>query len=354
MDTLDRWYLEQISRREFLRLAAAGMLAVLFQLKAKAMSAQAAGGSIQIPRLGRVLFNNLRLYERPSLKSKVIKTYYKDLIHPITGVTLGDDEPRYNRVWYHVNEEGYVHSGGMQPVEVRTNTPEHTMPAKHILAEVTVPYTEAFWGASVWSQVAYRLYYGTSHWVTGISVDKQGKTWYEVLDDKYFSYYYVNAEHLRWIPVDDISALSADVSPDAKRIEIRLNDQMLIAYEDDTPVFMTRTATGARFSDGDFRTRPGRYYCNRKRPSRHMAAGDRAAPKSYDLPGVPWVTYLTESGVAIHGTYWHNDFGQPRSHGCINVSSEASAWLYRWSNPTVPTGAFYHEEKTGTPVDILY
>ncbi|NPV56978.1 MAG: L,D-transpeptidase [Anaerolineae bacterium] len=354
MNTIDRLQLQQISRREFLQLAAAGMLALLFSPKTTFASAGQLNPAIQIPRLGRVLVNNLKLYERPSLKSKAIKTYYKDLIHPIMGVTLGDDEPLYNRIWYNVNDEGYVHSGGMQPVEVRTNTPEQSMPAKQILAEVTVPYTEAFWGASVWSRVAYRLYFGTTHWVTGVSIDKQGKTWYEVLDDKYFSYYYVNAEHLHWITVDDLAPLAPDVEPKVKRIEIRLNDQMLIAYEEDTPVFMTRTATGAKFSDGDFRTRPGRYYCNRKRPSRHMAAGDRAAPKSYDLPGVPWVSYLTESGVAIHGTYWHNDFGQPRSHGCINVSNEASAWLYRWSTPAVPTGEYYYEEKTGTPVDILY
>jgi lipoprotein-anchoring transpeptidase ErfK/SrfK len=126
-----------------------------------------------------------------------------------------------------------------------------------------------------------------------------------------------------------------------------------MAYEDHDVVFMTRTATGARFSDGDFHTPPGHYQTNRKRPSRHMAAGDRAAPNSYDLPGVPWVSYLTKNGVAIHGTYWHNDFGRPRSHGCINVSSTASHWLYRWTMPSVPLETDYWAEEIGTGVEAI-
>jgi lipoprotein-anchoring transpeptidase ErfK/SrfK len=84
-----------------------------------------------------------------------------------------------------------------------------------------------------------------------------------------------------------------------------------------------------------------------------MADGDFAAPKTFDLPGVPWVTYLTQKGVALHGTYWHNDFGKPRSHGCINVSSEAAKWLYLWTNPVVPFDQDYWEEDTGTILDVV-
>ncbi len=66
-----------------------------------------------------------------------------------------------------------------------------------------------------------------------------------------------------------------------------------------------------------------------------MAAGNRAFG-DYDLPGVPWVSYLTDWGIAFHGTYWHNDFGNPRSHGCINMTPDAAKWLYRWTQPFVP------------------
>ncbi len=124
--------------------------------------------------------------------------------------------------------------------------------------------------------------------------------------------------------------------PTEKRIEIHLPEQIVIAYEGNQAVFMARTSTGARFIDGDYRTPPGTYITNRKRPSRHMAAGDRAAPNSYDLPGVPWVCYLMDNGISFHGTYWHNNFGRPRSHGCINLSIPDSRWVYRWTYPPVP------------------
>jgi lipoprotein-anchoring transpeptidase ErfK/SrfK len=67
---------------------------------------------------------------------------------------------------------------------------------------------------------------------------------------------------------------------------------------------------------------------------------------------VPWISYITESGIAFHGTYWHNDFGIARSHGCINLPSKAAKWLYRWTLPFVP----YNEQSTynvsGTHVDV--
>ncbi len=61
-----------------------------------------------------------------------------------------------------------------------------------------------------------------------------------------------------------------------------------------------------------------------------MAAGDIAS-NGFDLPGVPWVLYITESGISFHGTYWHNDYGRPHSHGCINLAPQAAKWLFRWT-----------------------
>jgi len=50
----------------------------------------------------------------------------------------------------------------------------------------------------------------------------------------------------------------------------------------------------------------------------------------FDLPGVPWVCYISWTGVSFHGTYWHNNYGTPQSHGCINLTPEAAKWIYRW------------------------
>ena len=73
----------------------------------------------------------------------------------------------------------------------------------------------------------------------------------------------------------------------------------------------------------------------------------------YVLPGVPWCSFFTGTGIALHGTYWHNDFGDPRSHGCVNLPNSAAKFLYRWTSPTVPPESDYiHEPKTGTRVHV--
>jgi hypothetical protein len=56
---------------------------------------------------------------------------------------------------------------------------------------------------------------------------------------------------------------------------------------------------------------------------------------SYDLPGISWTTLFVGTGVAIHGTTAHNDFGFPRSHGCVNCRPEDARWIFRWCQPEV-------------------
>ena len=53
--------------------------------------------------------------------------------------------------------------------------------------------------------------------------------------------------------------------------------------------------------------------------------------KEYDLPGVPWDIYFTKEGAAIHGTYWHENFGTRASNGCVNLPLEAARKLYEWA-----------------------
>jgi lipoprotein-anchoring transpeptidase ErfK/SrfK len=72
----------------------------------------------------------------------------------------------------------------------------------------------------------------------------------------------------------------------------------------------------------------------------------------FDLPGVPWVSYFTSNGVAFHGTYWHNDFGVPHSHGCINLTPEAAKWVYLWTTPAVPPKEYVYSDNHGTRVII--
>lgn len=303
------------------------------------------------PVLGRVLDNDLRVYDRPSFSGKLLNIYWRDLVYPINAATIGDKLPEHNRVWYQINNEGYVHSGMVQPVELNLNEPLTSLPKGGRLTEVSVPYTDARRDINRTNWPSYRLYYGTTHWVRALVQDKSGGWWYRITDDKFRKTYFVDARHLR--PLDDSrqSPLATYAGID-KRLEVRLGEQVVVAYEDGQPVFMTRMASGAHFLAGNYTTPTGQYVTNRKRPSRHMAAGDLAA-SGYDLPGVPWVTYLTLSGISFHGTYWHNDFGKPRSHGCLNVNINAANWIYRWSTPGVPLGEETYTGKEGTLVDIV-
>jgi lipoprotein-anchoring transpeptidase ErfK/SrfK len=57
----------------------------------------------------------------------------------------------------------------------------------------------------------------------------------------------------------------------------------------------------------------------------------------YYLPNVPYVMFFYKA-YSLHGTYWHNNFGQPMSHGCVNLRTEDAQWLYEWSGPVVPPG----------------
>ena len=279
--------------------------------------------------------------------------YWRDLILPITNVTINEDDPQaYNRVWYEVGAQGFVYSGNVQPVRTLLNTPTLAIPSTGQLAEVSVPFTDALHKPDPKSQVGYRLYYETVHRVMSAAASPvDGKIWYQILDDKWDVFYYAPGEHLRLIPDEELAPLSPGIPDDRKRIEVRLNDQLLLAYENDNPVFTTRIASGAILRVGTYFTPRGSFMTYHKRATRHMAAGDITA-SGFDLPGVPWVMYFTESGISLHGTYWHNDFGHPRSHGCVNLTPQAAKWLFRWTSPLAPPQDEFTYKPTGTQLLI--
>ena len=81
-------------------------------------------------------------------------------------------------------------------------------------------------------------------------------------------------------------------------------------------------------------TPPGEHRVARKYISLQMSGGTTGA--GYDLPGIGWTSIFATGGVAIHSTFWHNNYGDPMSHGCVNVSPQDAKWIFRWNMPTVP------------------
>jgi lipoprotein-anchoring transpeptidase ErfK/SrfK len=337
----------RFSRRDFLKLTGYGLMGMFLPNLPLTFPPADDFNNLQ----GRVTERTVWSYEAPNFKAKRQKLYWRDLVIPIQNSTIGEDESAYNRVWYEAADGGYVYSGSVQPVRTILNEPQ-PISLKGALGEISVPYTDAFESLEPNAKVIYRLYYETVYWINASAVSSvDGSKWYYILDDKFKSYYYVRAEHVRLITTDELAPLSPNVSNEEKRVEVHLNEQMVLAYENNNLVYATRASTGGRLRSGTYTTPDGEYKTFHKRPTRHMAAGDIAA-SGFDLPGVPWVLYITQSGISFHGTYWHNDYGRPRSHGCINLTPQAAKWLFRWTTPTVPVDKEFVYGFVGTRVDV--
>jgi lipoprotein-anchoring transpeptidase ErfK/SrfK len=340
--------LAEISRRDFLKLAAAGLLGSLFSgLRLEPAFAD----DLHADQQGRVTAATINVYDTPSTTGKFVNSYWRDTVLPITGVAISDDEGAHNRVWYQVGGGAYTYSGAVQPVRTLLNQPVAEIPKSGQLAELTVPYSDAHTAADGASKLLYRMYYGTTYWVIALAQALDGTAWYKFWDEKRKKGYYAPAAHLRLVPAAELAPISPGLDYRLKRVQVRLNDQLVVAYEDQVPVYMARASTGAKYY-GRYSTPVGRHITNFKRATRHMAAGDLASD-GYDLPGVPWVSYLTEKGVSFHGTYWHNDFGRPRSHGCINLTPEAAKWIYLWTQPPVPADQSFEYKDWGTAVAVI-
>lgn len=342
---------KDISRRDFLKLSGAGLAGFLLTPPLDFYAADPFN-ALQ----GRVATRTIWMYDQPSLSGTQVKLCQRDMLLNISNTALSDDVNANNRVWYEIGSqnitEGYVYSGNVQPVRTILNPmPTLDIPEGGLLAEVTVPYTDAHEQATRESKVAYRVYYETTHWIKSASVAESGEIWYQILDDKWNKLDYVKAEHLRVLTAEDVAPISPDVPNKNKKILVQLEKQLVTAFEYDAPVFSAAASTGGIFRVGTYTTPQGFFTTDYKRPSRHMAAGDLAA-SGFDLPGVAWVQYITKSGVSFHGTYWHNDFGRPRSHGCINLSAASAKWLYRWSAPEVPLRKEFIYGGAGTQVQI--
>ena len=108
-------------------------------------------------------------------------------------------------------------------------------------------------------------------------------------------------------------------------IQINLSTQRLTAWEGNTPTYSVIVSTGRSHTP----TLPGVFNIREKR------AMDRMVGDNYDVPDVPYAMYY-HGGYAIHGAYWHNNFGTPMSHGCTNVAVDHAEWLFNWASVGTP------------------
>ncbi|MBI2892929.1 MAG: L,D-transpeptidase [Deltaproteobacteria bacterium] len=152
-----------------------------------------------------------------------------------------------------------------------------------------------------------------------------------------------------WVARIDRTPPPPDLVPGEKWIDVDLSEQTLVAYQGDTPILATMVSTGKEGFDtpsGDFRIK-----------SKHVATtmdGNTATDGPYSIEDVPWTMYFHRS-YALHGAFWHRQYGIARSHGCVNLSPNDARFLFDWTQPALPPGwhgVFATRENPGTRVIV--
>jgi lipoprotein-anchoring transpeptidase ErfK/SrfK len=184
--------------------------------------------------------------------------------------------------------------------------------------------------------------------LTGETVTINGAT-YDETDD---GWWMKGSEGVKTNP----GAAPKDLKDGEKWVDVNVKTQTLVAYEGDKPVFATAVSTGLEDhtdKEKDHHTPPGTFRIREK----HIAAtmdGDVASDGPYSIEDVPWIMYFNGS-YALHGAFWHNQFGRTKSHGCVNLAPQDAKALFAWTEPHLPDGwhgVMSTAEKPGTRVVV--
>ncbi len=270
--------------------------------------------------LGRILFNVMTEYQEPSWRAKAVGVYYWNNVVPIKAATSGEGLYATNPTWLQT-EKGYIYSSWVQPVNDWPHNPVETIGEGGAWGQVTVPIVDVRTKPRDDAPRRQSLYYSNVNRVTAV------ENGYYKMKEIYGAEYWIKASMVRIVPPDEVAPLSPDVPPQDKRIEVRIGEQMLYAYEGDTPVYSARISTGIQ----EHPTPHGTFYVKDKRHGQRMTGG--VGGDAYNFAGIPWICYFNSTWVATHGTYWHNDYGRRHSNGCVNLHPETAKWVFRWTTP---------------------
>ena len=347
-----------ISRRDFLKLVGgtAGLMALRPFSRVMPLPLAQFPDS---PRLGR-LTATLDLISAPRVDYPGTEKLYPDTVIPWLREVVAEtkDTNVINQRWVET-PRGFLPSAYVQPVKNQLNTPLQAIPAGQtgFWAEVTVPYVDFVLENAEPSspflkylkEMSYpmRWYYSQVLRVDQIKMSEvTGKPVYRIVHPVYIDNKFAGIENdIMWadgsafrpITVEEMAPISPDVDPAKKRVVANLTYQTLSCYEGESEVYFCRMSSGAkRDAQGNpvdtWSTPVGNGHQTWwKSISIHMAGGTVDA--GYDTMGVSWCTFFAGSGVAIHATFWHNNFGTPRSHGCLNLLPDDAKWIFRWTTP---------------------
>lgn len=359
--------MKRVTRRDFLKLSGLALGGLAFSPFLPGLT------DFDDSFVVRIGTANMPVRKEPTDESLIVLSRYRDeLVHIYGEVSAA--EPKHNPVWYRV-WGGYLHRGRLQRVRTIYQEPVKSIPeGARLIADVSVPFTNPYRYSKTfgWQAMSPPLYYGSVHFIDAVEqgpemADYDGP-WYRIFDELDSNVtYYAPAIHMRVLDGDILTPISPDVPYEDKLIEVNLATQMLYAYEYGSLVFQTNVSSGVpgdpTGGSGIPTTTPaGKFTILDKVPAKHMGYsyfGEQttgnilADVDNYVLPGVPWTSFFTVQGHAFHGTYWHENFGSPMSHGCINMRTNEANWLFRWSKPA-PVPGNVATRGLGTKVEIHY
>jgi hypothetical protein len=174
-----------------------------------------------------------------------------------------------------------------------------------------------------WSGRRLILYQGVT--------DSKGALWYRVSEPPEAPMYVHSSLVKKVAPVKYEGARYK-----GRWVNINISQQIVTAYEDGKPVMVTLASTGTTKNP----TELGVWKIYYRLPKQDMKGGNLASKDYYFLKDVPYPQYFHTSGEGLHGTYWHDNFGRPMSHGCVNLSTPMSEWFYGWAK--VGTVVYVH------------
>ena len=358
---------EMLTRRDFLKLSALGLGGLAPRPMRRVLTLQ---DFPQADHLGRT-FAKVELKAKPNIESQTVGVLYDDAVVPLIKEVPGYHPFRFKQRFYET-PDGYVWASDMQPVRNLPNQPVEALPDSSLgpgmWVEVSVPWTDIVlennpaspgFKARIEAGMPLRLYYSQILWVDKIKVDESGQVWYRA--NERFGYgdlMWAVAEAFRPLTEDEVAPINPEVED--KRIEVNVEQyyQTLSCYEGNREVYFCRISGGKKFDPdgkplGHSATPTGIHTIWRKQVSTHMSGGTTGA--GYDLPGIGWTTLFSGDGVAVHSTFWHNNFGgELMSHGCVNAAPDDAKWVFRWSNPPVyyDTGDLYSKDTDTPPTKV--
>jgi len=355
--------MRNLSRRDFLKAGTAGFAAIALpdmRLLNKAHSFPV------FDELGRVCGGKVDLKLHPDADSAIAGVLYEDAVVPCLREVVGSNRYRINQRWIET-PEGYIWSPHLQKVSNLPNEPILSLPETSLGAgmwvEVTVPWVDLILAnppaRSPWLEAADnpRLYFSQILWVDEVKKDDIGTIWYRVNERYgYGDIFWAEATAFRPLTSEEVTPIHPDV--EQKLVQIDVTYQTMACFEDEREVYFCRISTGAKFNAqgqavDKWSTPLGKHPIWRKAFSMHMSGGTVSG--GYDLPGIGWTTLFVGNGVAIHSTFWHNNFGVPMSHGCVNAEPDDAKWIFRWVDPPVASdpGDITVSMPGGTKVEVI-